>query len=111
MAPTRELARQTLGEAEYGAALARGAAMDDDEITEYALSELRRTAALIGEPARRPRSHQAWRGAARGNDRITRQDDASRESRRGQAPRSFQQARSCQPPSRWAGGQMVPWCR
>jgi len=44
------LARHALGEAEYGAALGRGAAMDEDEVVGYALGELRRVAALLAEP-------------------------------------------------------------
>ncbi len=43
-------ARRALGEAAYGSALGRGAAMDDDEVTDYALGEFRRLAALIGKP-------------------------------------------------------------
>ena len=43
-------ARRALGEAAYSSALGRGAAMDDDEVTDYALGQFRRVAALIGEP-------------------------------------------------------------
>ena len=43
-------ARRALGEAAFSRALGRGAAMDDDEITDYALGQFRRVAALIGEP-------------------------------------------------------------
>ena len=43
-------ARRALGEAAYSSALGRGAAMDDDEVTEYALGEYRRLAALTAEP-------------------------------------------------------------
>ena len=42
-------ARRALGEAAYSSALGRGAAMDDDEVTEYALGQFRRVAALIEE--------------------------------------------------------------
>jgi len=44
------LTRSELGEAAYGAALGRGAAMDEDQVTGYALGELRRVAALLAEP-------------------------------------------------------------
>src|SRR5579863_243857 len=40
------LTRRRLGEAAYSAALGRGAAMDQDELVGYALSELRRAGAL-----------------------------------------------------------------
>jgi predicted ATPase/transcriptional regulator with XRE-family HTH domain len=43
-------ARRALGEAAYSTAFRRGAAMDDDEVTDYALREFRRLAALIAEP-------------------------------------------------------------
>jgi predicted ATPase/class 3 adenylate cyclase len=43
-------ARRALGEAAYSSALGRGAAMDDNEITDYALGQFRRLAALIGKP-------------------------------------------------------------
>ena len=46
----QSLARHALGEAAYSAALARGAAMDDDEVADYALGEFRRLAALRAEP-------------------------------------------------------------
>ena len=46
----QSLARHALGEAAYGAALARGAAMDDDEVVEYAMGEFGRLAALRAEP-------------------------------------------------------------
>ena len=46
----QSLARHALGEAAYGAALARGAAMDDDELVGYAQGEFRRLAALRAEP-------------------------------------------------------------
>jgi hypothetical protein len=44
---TQALARHTLGGAAYDAAAGRGAAMDVDEVVGYALSELRRVAALL----------------------------------------------------------------
>jgi predicted ATPase/class 3 adenylate cyclase len=44
-------ARRALGETAHSDALGRGAAMDDDEVVEYALGQFRRLAALIGEPA------------------------------------------------------------
>jgi hypothetical protein len=40
----QSLARHTLGEAAYSAALGRGAAMDEDEVADYALREFRRLA-------------------------------------------------------------------
>ena len=45
----QSLARDALGQAAYGAALGRGAAMDDDQVVEYVLGELRRAAALFAE--------------------------------------------------------------
>jgi predicted ATPase/class 3 adenylate cyclase len=51
------LARRTLGETAYTAALARGAAMDNDELAGYAQGEFRRLAALHAQPsARAPES-------------------------------------------------------
>jgi predicted ATPase len=47
----QSLARHALGETAYSAALARGAAMDDDEVVECTVGELRRVAALIGKPS------------------------------------------------------------
>ena len=44
------LARRTLAEAAYSAALARGAVMDDDELVGYAQGEYRRLAVLRAEP-------------------------------------------------------------
>jgi hypothetical protein len=53
-------ARRALGEADYSRALGRGAAMDDDEVIDYALGQFRRVAALIGEPdAQAPESPPA----------------------------------------------------
>ena len=46
----QSLARRALGEAAYSAALARGAAMDDDEVVGYAQGEFRRLADLRAEP-------------------------------------------------------------
>lgn len=46
----QSLVRDALGEAAYSAALARGAAMDDDEVVGYAQGEFRRLAALRAEP-------------------------------------------------------------
>ena len=46
----QSLARRTLSEAAYGAALARGTAMDDDEVVEYAQGEFRRLAAPRAQP-------------------------------------------------------------
>ena len=46
----RSLARHALGEAAYRAALAQGAAMDDDEVVGYAQGEYRRLASLRAEP-------------------------------------------------------------
>ncbi len=46
----RALALRALGEAACSAALARGAAMDDDEIVQYAQGEFRRLAAPGAEP-------------------------------------------------------------
>ena len=44
------LARGTLGEPAYSAAVRRGAAMDDDQVADYALGEYRRLA-LLAEPS------------------------------------------------------------
>ena len=46
----QSLARRALGEAAYSAALARGAAMDDHEVVEYAQDEYRRLASMRAEP-------------------------------------------------------------
>jgi hypothetical protein len=46
-------ARGALGEAAYSSALGRGAAMDDAKVTDYALGQFRRLAALIGKPGER----------------------------------------------------------
>ena len=46
----QSLARHALGEAAYSAALARGAAMDDDEVIGYTQGEFRRLAVLRAEP-------------------------------------------------------------
>jgi hypothetical protein len=53
----QSLARRALGEAAYGAAVDRGAAMDDDELVGYAQGEVRRLADLWAGPgARAPES-------------------------------------------------------
>jgi predicted ATPase/class 3 adenylate cyclase len=49
----QSLARHALGEAAYGAALARGAAMDDNELAGYAQGEFRRLA-LRAQPGAQP---------------------------------------------------------
>ena len=59
----QSLARRALGEAAYSAALAQGAAMDDDEVAGYAQGEYRRLASLRAEPSARHRNHH--RGPAR----------------------------------------------
>jgi hypothetical protein len=57
------LARHALGEAAYSAALERGAAMDDDQVIEYALDEFGEVAALLAEPGTQaPEPPQASRG-------------------------------------------------
>ena len=43
-------ARRALGEAAYSTALGQGAAMDDDEVADYALGEFRRLVAVLAEP-------------------------------------------------------------
>jgi hypothetical protein len=43
-------ARRALGEAAYGRALRRGAAMGGHEVAEYAVGEFRRLPALLAEP-------------------------------------------------------------
>jgi hypothetical protein len=50
---SQDLARDALGEAAYDAALSRGAAMDDNEVVAYAVSEFQRVAALLAEPGAR----------------------------------------------------------
>jgi hypothetical protein len=47
---SQDLARHALGEAAYDAAVGRGAAMDEDEVVEYAVGELRRVAELLAQP-------------------------------------------------------------
>ena len=55
-------AREALGGAAYGAALGRGAAMDDNEVVGYAVGEFRRVAAMLAESGTQaPESAQAWR--------------------------------------------------
>jgi hypothetical protein len=46
---SQALARHTLGEDAYDAAADRGAAMDDNEVVRYAVSEFQRVAALLAE--------------------------------------------------------------
>jgi len=46
----QSLARRALGETAYSAALARGAAMDDDELAGYAEGEFRRLAGQRAHP-------------------------------------------------------------
>jgi hypothetical protein len=52
----QSLARQALGEAAYSAALARGAAMDDDEVVGYAQGQFRRLVACAEPAAQAPES-------------------------------------------------------
>jgi predicted ATPase/class 3 adenylate cyclase len=52
----QSLARRALDEAAYGTALARGAAMDDDELARYAQSEFRRLALPAQPGAQAPES-------------------------------------------------------
>ena len=108
----QSLARRTLGEAAYSAALARGAAMDDDEVVGYAQGEFRRLAALRAEPgAQAPESPPGPARPSRpGMTALPRQDDVSQHSRRRQAPRSFQPA-GWRPPTRRSGSPMSPWQR
>ncbi len=47
---TQALARDALGEAVYGAAASRGAAMDDNEVVRFAVSEFQRVATLLAQP-------------------------------------------------------------
>ena len=58
------LARRELGEAGYSAALARGAAMDDDEVVGYAQGEYRRLASLLAKPSAPAPESPPWPGAA-----------------------------------------------
>jgi predicted ATPase/class 3 adenylate cyclase len=44
-------ARRALGEGAYSTALGQGAAMDDDEVADYALGEFRRLVAVLAEPS------------------------------------------------------------
>jgi hypothetical protein len=46
----QSLARSTLSEAAYSGALARGTAMDDDELADYVQGEFRRVAAVRAQP-------------------------------------------------------------
>ena len=47
---TQVPARRALGEAAYSSAFRRGAAMDDDEMADYALDQFRRLGAPLAEP-------------------------------------------------------------
>jgi hypothetical protein len=47
---SQALAKDALGPAAYDAAAGRGAAMDDDEVVRYAVSEFQRVAALLAQP-------------------------------------------------------------
>jgi predicted ATPase len=107
----QSLARHALGEAAYGAALGRGAAMDDDEVIEYAMGEFGRLAVLRAEPGTQaPESPPGpARPSRRGMTLLPRQDDVSQCSRCGQAPRSFQPARRWRPPTRRSDSLMLPW--
>ena len=60
----QSLARRALGEAAYSAALARGAAMDDDEVVGYAQGEYRRLASLRAKPSAPAPESPPWPGAA-----------------------------------------------
>ncbi len=72
----QSLARRTLGEAAYNAALIRGAAMDSDEVVGYAQGEFRRLAALSAESGEQA---PPGRGAAEppGMTGLPGQDDLS----------------------------------
>jgi hypothetical protein len=50
---SQAFARHALGEATYGAAVGRGAAMDDDEAVGYAVGEFQRVAALLAKSGAR----------------------------------------------------------
>jgi hypothetical protein len=71
---TQALARHALGEADYRAAVDRGAAMADDQVVGYAVGEFRRVAALLAQPSARtpqappgpaPRPHPTTTGPPR----------------------------------------------
>ena len=107
----QSLARRTLGEAADGAALARGAAMDDDEVVGYAQGEFRRLAALRAElGAQAPESPPGpRRGRAAGNDRVTRPRRRVAAEPRGQAHDHSSQPRGWRPPTCRPGSLMSPW--
>jgi len=98
----QSLARRALGEAAYSAALARGAAMDDDQIVGYAQGEYRRLAAPRAEPGAQAPESPPGPGATDppGMIVLPRQDNVPQQNWRGQAPRSF--------PSQPAGGHLKP---
>jgi hypothetical protein len=75
----QSLARRALGEAAYGAALARGAAMDDEEVAGYAQGEFGRLAARRAEPGAQAPEITARPGAAEppGMTVLPRHDDVS----------------------------------
>ena len=64
----QSLARYALGEAAYDAAFGRGAAMEDDEVVDYALREFRR---LAGQ---RAQSDAQAPGSAPGLPRLSRRE-------------------------------------
>ena len=97
----QSLARRTLGEAAYSAALGRGAAMDDDEVVEYAMGEFGRLAALRAEPGAQAPESPPGPGAAGppGMTGLPGHDDLSQHGRRPEAPRSFHPAGGDRPPA------------
>jgi hypothetical protein len=86
----RSLARRTLGEAAYNAALGRGASMDEDEVVGYAVGEFQRVAALLAEPGAQAPESPPGPGAAGppGMTGLPVQHDLSQHGWRGQVPRS-----------------------
>ena len=78
----QSLARRTLGEAAYSAALIRGAAMDSDEVVGYAQGEFRRLAALSAESGAQAPQAPTGPGAAEppGMTGLPGQDDLSQHS-------------------------------
>ena len=97
----QSLARRALGEAAYSAALARGAAMDDDQIVGYAQGEYRRLVAPRAEPGAQAPESPPGPGAADppGMTVLPRQDNVPQQSWRGQAPRSFPASPRWRPPT------------
>jgi predicted ATPase/transcriptional regulator with XRE-family HTH domain len=94
----RSLARHALGEAAYSAALAQGAAMDDDEVVGYAQGEYRRLASLGAEPSAPAAESPLWPGAADPPGMTVLPGNVPQHSWRGQVPQSFQPARGRRPP-------------